>query len=594
MNIRHMRFLRTTSCLVILSCLFVSCKPTQKTGGHPSSKPEINTVDLSRRFVDACKEKIKGNLELAVNGFNDCLHLDPSMAAAHYELAGLYNSQERNDLALDHAKYAAEADPGNEWYLLLYAQILQETHKPAESAAAYQKLIKLQPEKLDYFYGYSDALLFEGKYKEAIHVYEEIEVKTGPSEDLSLQKAKVYERIGETEKAETEINKLIKDNPGETKYYVTLAQMFQDRADTYKAKGNKAKENEAIEKKHQVYLSLLKTDSANPVAHLALADYYVGRDRYDSAFAEHKAALSNPDLDIDSKVKVALSYYYASEKDSKVKQQCEDLCQIITTLHPTEAKGHAVFADFLYREKRLPEARTEYRKSVENDKSKYVLWNQLLIIDSELNDYTDMAPDSKEAIELFPSMPIPYFFSGLALIQQHTYTEAIDILNSGLIYVVDNKALESQFYSTLGDAFYKTREYTKSDDAYDKALAIDPDNSYVLNNYSYYLSLRNENLEKAEKMAKRANELEPANVNFQDTYAWVLYRLGKYDQALEWMDKVFAVNADPGAVMLEHYGDILFRLNRKDEAFAYWLKAKLKGGNSEMLLKKLADKKLYE
>jgi tetratricopeptide (TPR) repeat protein len=590
---RHRFFLFFIPSLLLLNSCGLRNHVKQSTS-HANAAADFSEEDLKRRFVDACKEKIKGNMELAVTGFNDCLHLDPNNAASHYELAGIYNLQERNDLAVTHAKSAADLDPQNEWYLYLYAQILQEMHKSTESAEVFHKLMKLSPDKPEYYYGYSDALLYDGKYKEAIKVYEEIEQQHGISEETTLQKAKVYDRMGETDKAEAEIRKLIVQDPTETKYYVFFSQLFLDKAAAFKAKGNTEKENEMTEKARKLYVDLLQADPGNPYALLSMAEYYLGKEKYDSAYVEYKAALENPDLDIDSKVKVALKYFYESEKDPKLKEECEELCRILTAVHPKEAKSHAVLADFLYREKRKEEARMEYRKAVDLDKSKYVIWNQLLLIDSELSDYPDMHRDSKEAIELFPSMPIPYFFYGIALIQERKFDDAIDALNGGVIYVLDNKPLESQFYSNLGDAYHKTKSYKKSDDAYEKALSLDPDNSYVLNNYAYYLSLRNENLERAEKMSKRSNELEPKNANFQDTYAWILYRQAKYDQALEWQDKALAASANPSAVMLEHYGDMLFHLNRKDEAMAYWIKAKLKGGGSELLEKKIADKKIYE
>jgi len=594
MNMRNMRLLHTLCSFFLVLVLLSSCKMKEKTPAITAAILKNETgVELSRRFVDACKEKIKGNLELAANGFNDCLLLDPNNYASHYELSGLYNAQGRSDLAMSHAKTAALGDPKNEWYLLLYAQLLEDSHHPAEAAAEYQKLIKLAPGKLEYYYGYSYTLIDEGKYKEAIKVYDEIEYQMGASDDITLQKAKVYDRIGDYDKSIEEMRKLIKANPQETSYYAVLSQMFQNRAAFYKSKGNKEKEKETNEKMHQIFTDLLKTDPTNPFALLSLSEYFLSNQQYDSAFVTYKAALSNPELDIDSKMKVVLKYYYESETDPKVKVQCEELCRIITAVHPAEAKSHAVLADFLYREKRIAEARSEYRRAVDLDKSKYVLWNQLLVIDSELNDYGLMLSDSKDAIELFPSQPLPYFFNGAALIQSRKYAEAIDILNTGLIYVFDNKPLEGQFQANLGDAYYKIKDFKKSDEAYDKALTLDPDNSYVLNNYSYYLSLRNENLEKAEKMSKRSNELEPGNVNFEDTYAWILYRLAKYDLAKETMDKILA-STDPGAVILEHYGDILFRLNQKEDAVKYWLKAKAKGGASEFLDKKISDRKLYE
>ena len=91
-------------------------------------------------------------------------------------------------------------------------------------------------------------------------------------------------------------------------------------------------------------------------------------------------------------------------------------------------------------------------------------------------------------------------------------------------------------------------------------LEINPKDTYVLNNYSYYLSLRNMDLDKAEAMSRKANELDPNNGNSQDTYAWILYASKKYTEAKEWIEKAILNGGEKNAVILEHYGDILFKL----------------------------------
>ncbi len=125
-------------------------------------------------------------------------------------------------------------------------------------------------------------------------------------------------------------------------------------------------------------------------------------------------------------------------------------------------------------------------------------------------------------------------------------------------------------------------------------LKINPLNSIVLNNYAYYLSLRNENLEKAKQMAEKSVEVDPYNSNNLDTYAWVLYKLADYKNALEWIKKAYNNGGSSSGVVLEHYGDILYRLGDKKEALEYWKKASEKKDFSEFLNKKINDKELYE
>jgi tetratricopeptide (TPR) repeat protein len=119
--------------------------------------------------------------------------------------------------------------------------------------------------------------------------------------------------------------------------------------------------------------------------------------------------------------------------------------------------------------------------------------------------------------------------------------------------------------------------------------------TYVLNNYAYFLSLRNTNLDKAEAMSKKSNELSKANSSYLDTYAWILYAQKKYSDAKIWMEKALAVDGNKSPVLLEHYGDILYQLDMKDLSMEYWIKAKNAGpGASDFLDKKIQEKRLIE
>ena len=95
-------------------------------------------------------------------------------------------------------------------------------------------------------------------------------------------------------------------------------------------------------------------------------------------------------------------------------------------------------------------------------------------------------------------------------------------------------------------------------------------------------------------MAKKAVELEPQNASFQDTYGWVLYKLGKYREAGDWILKAVQNKEAPSAEVLEHYGDTLYKMGDETQAVEYWNKAKEKGPGSDLLNKKIADKKLHQ
>jgi predicted negative regulator of RcsB-dependent stress response len=123
-------------------------------------------------------------------------------------------------------------------------------------------------------------------------------------------------------------------------------------------------------------------------------------------------------------------------------------------------------------------------------------------------------------------------------------------------------------------------------------LSINPDNALVLNNYAYYLALRKDKLDKAEKMIKKALDISPNSPNFIDTYAWVLYQQKKYKEAESVLRTI--IDKKVSGIVLEHYGDILFKLNKIDQALEYWNKAKEAGNNSDKLQKKIDTKTLED
>lgn len=521
-----------------------------------------------------------GNYELAEVHFLQALKIDPNSSATMYELANIYAFQNNKNLSLYYAKKAAASDPKNVWYQLLYAQCLKDNKKNDEVPAVFEKLIKNNPDRIDFYYELANSYLFLNKLQDAIKVYNRIEDRVGITEEASMQKLKIYKALNNFDKSVDEAQKLIKANPKEARFYGMLGEIYQD-----KGMGEKALD---------AYNELLKIDPQNAYVHLSLADYYRSLKQNEKAFEEIKIAFRSKDLDIDTKVKILLSYYSITETYTELKPDADELCKIIVEVHPTDAKAFSIYGDFLNRDKKLEEARTQYRKAIELDKEKYAIWNQLLIIDSELNDIAALEKESREAMELFPNQPLPYYFNGAANIQLKQHKEAVTSLMQGTEFVYDNPPLLAQFYANIGDAQNQLKNHAESDLAYDKALELDPNNTYVMNNYAYYLSLRNEKLDKAEAMSKKSNELEPNNSSYQDTYGWILYQQKKYEEAKTWIGRAIDNGGKANGTLLEHYGDVLYKLGEKDEAVQFWSDAKKAGGTTKLIDKKIADKKLHE
>ena len=161
-----------------------------------------------------------------------------------------------------------------------------------------------------------------------------------------------------------------------------------------------------------------------------------------------------------------------------------------------------------------------------------------------------MYKDAEEALLIFPEQALFNLFYAMGAMQKQEYAKARKKLREGLKYVGENINLKGQFYAYLGDVEHSLKNTEEAFKSYEKALAIDENNVVVLNNYSYYLSLENKDLPKAEKMISKCVELEPGNSTYLDTYAWVLFKRGRFFEAKYMIERAMDNGGDKSDVIV--------------------------------------------
>lgn len=538
---------------------------------------ELN--DFNSMFYDASKQKMLGNFELAEKLFSKCIEIYPLSAVSYYELANIYFYSDKTDLSFIAAKKAVELNSENYWYRLFLANLYQKKGEFSKAADEVKTIIKQTPDDIDLYKDLSMLYSASGDTKNAINILNQLEKKIGVNEDCSLEKERIYINKGEYDKALAEIQKLNDAFPSEPRYLGLLAELYM---------GLKQFENA-----EKIFIQINKLDPNNGINHLSLADFYRLKGDNEKSFQELKLAFESTDVNVDLKIQMLVSFFSVSAVTKELNTQAYTLLQLLLQTHSEDVKAHTIYADYLNRDKRYSEARDEYRFVLKTEKSKYMIWEQLLYINLEMRDFTSLYKECAEVIELFPTQPLPYLFKGIATNEMKKYQETIDII-SPAIDLTDEKSIKTQMYTYIAEAYNKLKNNQKSDEYNDKILNLDSNNVMVLNNYSYYLSMRGEKLDKAEKMGKKAIELEPENYTYLDTYAWALYKNNKLTEAKEIIEKALLLGGDKNAVIIEHYGDILFKSGDANNAILQWEKALEKGKGSELLEQKLKEKKLIE
>lgn len=553
---------------------FSGCK-TEKSATASSQKSgqrkELSSKELrdfTVVYIDANKAKILGNFSEAIKLFLEALQIDPTSAATRYEIARIYAEDGNFPAALSYGQEAYNLEPDNIWYAQFLGQLYSEMGKMEESIAIFQEIVKQHPNEYGYYFSLGSLLSAQGKYDEALQLYNDLEERVGTSEELALQRQMIYIDKGDFDAALKEIDLLIAANPEELRLYGMKAEIFQQLG----------REEEA----RKLYLEMLEMEPDNGLVLLSLYD--IAKNNADQSQANEylKRAFASPQLSIDVKVNILLNYLNSPDFN-KNRDFILSLTREMETAHPDEAKSYAVQGDIYYNLNQLDSARVKFRKAVTIDPNRPPIWQQILTIDSQLNDFEALKTESQQALDYFPQQPVFYLFNGIALLQNKEADKAIESLSMGKNLVVDNNKLLAQFYASLGDAYHEQKEHQNSDESYDMALKYDPQNTIVLNNYAYYLSLRKLNLEKAEAMAKKANDLNPDVASFQDTYGWVLYTRGNYQNALFWIEESLKNGGSTDPTVLEHHGDVLLKLNRTKDAVKAWQKALDAGGEADDL-----------
>jgi tetratricopeptide (TPR) repeat protein len=578
--------------ILLLPAIFFACSAAKNTVSQTSEnsdvEPEVTEFQLEDQkqkefeymFVEALKEKALGNNQRAIQFLSGCLEIDPNSSAAMYELATIH--AENNDFTSASLllEKAINLNPENKWYKLLLAQIYQQIRKLNEAAEIYNELLVKEPENLEFLFMKAALLSNAGKPEEAIQAYNLLEEKIGINEQISVARQQLYVENGQVEKAFKEIEKLIESDPTEPRYYGLMADLFQNQGDSVNAL--------------KYYHKIQEIDPQNGFVHFSLANYYLQQGEMQKSFDETKKGFRSSEVDLPTKLQLYMMLTANPSQSGISPEQEDELTDILLDTHPGEYMVHTVRAESFLKRKKLEEARAELLKALEIEKNDYILWERVLFIDNDLQDWQALYEHSNGAMNLFPNQPQVYFLNAIACIQLERFDETLSVSDEGLMYVLDNVRMEGQFLMLKGEALYKTGKTEEAFELFDKSVELDPDNHIALNNYAYYLSLAGKNLDKAERMSGLVIERFPENATYLDTYAWVLFKKGEYKLARFYMESALKNGGDDNSTLLEHYGDILFKLGQTDEAVKYWLKAKEFGEVSEVLEKKINQRNYIE
>ena len=552
---------------VLISSCF-SVKAQQK----PLAVKDSNAI--KEFYFEGLKEKLSENFVNASNSFSKILIIDPEHSAAHFEIA---NIQLRQNKLLDaevSIKKALVGQPNNVWYLKLQSEIYKRSGNMDALVQIFDQLIKLEPETESFYFDRANALYISGKVDESKKAYELLEEKFGISKASTTAKQR-FKGVNDPAKA-NDLQKQINDNPGDIKNYLDLSGTLLE----------KNQNEEAL----ATLLKAKQLDAENYELNLALADVYYALKKPLEAFASLKTAFKNAEMPLPNKVKILSQMLLRFGKPDVVKNATE-LGLITLNQHKNDAKIVVLYGDILYQQGNLSGAKEQYINAIKQSEQLYIAWEKLLGVQTLMGSYAEAIKSGEEALQIYPNQAILYYYRAFALHRNGQNAEAGFELKNALQLEPEDANLKAMILALQAEVLIDQGKLKEADLAFDKAVSLAPNNYLTLSNYAYYLALRNHDLPKAEKLASKAASAMPQNSSILDTYAIVLLKLNKVDDALTYIQKALQNNEANNPVYLEHYGDILFLKGDKENAVAQWQKAKSAGNQSDKLNRKINEKK---
>lgn len=541
-------------------------------------------VQLQEKFIDASREHILGNYEKAATIYEGILKDDPTNHAVAYELSRIYDTRDDAEKSLRYIKQAIANAPTNDWYRRFLADVYQKQGKNVEAAQLYEELAKKEPNNEYFYQRWAYFLVKANDINKALKVYDELEKRTGVNEEIVRRKHALYVGTGNNKKAAEELEHLIAAYPGTTEYYHLLASFYEQIGEPNLAS--------------QVYKRVLKITPEDARAAMALTPKSpnAGQNGDIQYIESLRPIFEKSDVNIDLKISKLLPFItkVADTGDKNLATAVLQLTQVLETVHADDAKGFAASGDLLYYSGEPMKALEKYKKTLELDDTVFLVWEQVLHIYLEAKDFTNLRKTSDEALDLFPNKAFVYYVNGVANDELNRQEDALKALEQARLMVGNNAKLLSEIHIRKGLIYSSLKQNDKSNVAFEDALKLNPKAPETLSTYAYSLATRGENLEKAKTMSKQANDLVPNNAQYQATYGWVMYKSKDYKEAKEWLGRAVANGGENDSVILEHYGDVLFQMNDTAGALQNWTKAQEKGGASEFLDKKIADRRLYE
>ena len=541
-------------------------------------------------FLEAIVQREKGNSDAAFDLLRHCVDIDSTRSEAYFYLAQYYGALKQKDKMLGMMKKAVDLEPDNTTYLETLANVYISQRQYAEGIEMLERLYNKSRERDEVLGMLVQLYEQQQDYDNAIRTLNRLETLEGKSERLSFAKSSLFTQKGDKKAAISEMKKLADQYPHDNNYRCLY--------------GNTLYVNGQQKKALAIYHEILKDDPDNRNAQMAMLAHY--NEQHDSAAANRliEEILLNKQSSTEDRVTLMRQVIGESERSGGDSTRVLQLFHRMLDLPQSDA-DMALFCATYMNLKKMPKDSigAVLEKAIQIAPDNAAARLQLVSYAWQNEDRDKVIALCKEARQYNPDEMAFYYYQGIAYYQNSQLDEALDAFQNGIGVITQQSdpAIVSDFYAVMGDIMHQKGMDREAYAAYDSCLQWKDDNIACLNNYAYYLSIKGEQLDKAEQMSYRTIKAEPKNATYLDTYAWILFMQKRYSEARIYIDQTLQNDSDTSAVLLEHAGDIYYHVGDTDKALVFWQQSldravagndkEIQGPRRQVLIRKIKLKK---
>lgn len=416
-----------------------------------------NQDEFQELFYEALKQKGIENYDRSVDALLKCIEIDNSVPVLYFELGKNYNILKNFGAAEDALKKAVDKDPDNEWFLdELYG--FYASQKDLKNAIkTIKQLVKYHP---DYKEDLASLYVRTEKYDDALEILDDLDNEFGVSLSRDNLRNRIYELTGRKKDQIKNLVARVENNPDKESNYLALIFRYSENNEKDKA-FNTAKE-------------LLKINPNSQLVHLALYKFYLDDDNAQKAIESMKIVVKSTVIKPEAKLKVLTDFVQFVQDNPQYEADLVEATAMVSDNN--NSKTLIELAQYYLTNRNITKALEYFEAALQLEPNNFNVLRNVMLLYLDLKKYNLAEVKSHKALDNYPSQPLFYLINGVALNELNQPKKAIESLETGLDYIIEDTKMEADFYTQLSKAYSLLNNTVKAKAFTDKAKQIESSN----------------------------------------------------------------------------------------------------------------------